>query len=159
MAYLYEIPYLDLEIYRLLAVLESSPALAEFKGQDETDRNKVEFLRKMEFPEVSRIVVSLAAIIRSAMVDADPKAYAGELEVERPVGVLMPDDTHPHVWEGLYFREACNKVIYAKHVDPQQTGTGALTGELFLYGKRWNKNWQARLDVREYALAALSLTP
>lgn len=70
MAFLYETPFLDLEIYRLIAVLESSPALAEFRGRYETDRNKVEFLRGVEFPEVSRIVVSLAAIIRSAGVRA-----------------------------------------------------------------------------------------
>jgi hypothetical protein len=157
-AFLYETPFLDLEVYRLLAILESSPTLAEFKGKYGGDRDKVQFLRGLEFPEVSRIIVSLAAIIRSAR-DADPKAYAGDLQMERPVGVLMPDDAYPHVWEGLDFREACNKVIHAKHVDPQRTDTGALTGELILYGKRWNKNWQARLDVRGYALAALSLTP
>lgn len=81
-AFLYETPFLDLEVYRLMAVLESSPALAEFQGKYEMDRDKVRFLRGLEFTEVSRIVVSLAAIIRSAR-DADPKAYAGDLEVER----------------------------------------------------------------------------
>jgi len=62
-AFRYETPFLDLEIYRLIAVLESSPALAEFEGRYETDRNKVEVLRGLEFPEISRIVVSLAAKI------------------------------------------------------------------------------------------------
>jgi hypothetical protein len=105
------------------------------------------------------MVVSLAAIIRAAR-DADPQLYAGDLEIERPVGVLMPDATHPEVWESLEFREACNKVIHAKRVDPGRTvDTGALTGELILHGDFRKKDWQARLDLREFALAALSLTP
>jgi len=161
-AFLYESPFLDLEVYRLMTVLESSSALADYGGTYEGDRNKVEALRGWEYPEVSRIVVSLAAIIRAAM-DADPGLYAGdeiELEVERPVGVLMPDATQPRAWESLEFREACNKIIHAKRVDPQRTeDTGALTGELFLYGRFNKKDWQARLDLREFALAALSLTP
>jgi hypothetical protein len=161
-AFLYESPFLYLEIYRLMTILESSSALADYEGTYEGDRRKVEYLRRTEFPEVSRIVISLAAIIRAAM-DADPGVYAGdeiELEVERPVGVLMPDATRPDAWESLEFREACNKVIHAKRVDPKRTvDTGALTGELILHGDYRKKNWQARLELREFALAALSLTP
>jgi hypothetical protein len=161
-AFLYETPFIDLEIYRLMTILESSPALADYGGTYEGDRRKVEALRGWEYPEVSRIVVSLAAIIRAAM-DADPGVYAGdeiELEVERPVGVLMPDASKPRAWESLEFREACNKVIHAKRVVPERVaGTGALTGDLFLYGDYRKKDWQARLELREFALAASSLTP
>jgi hypothetical protein len=158
-AFLHETPFLDLEIYRLMTILESSPALADYGGTYEGDRGKVEFLRGLEFPEVSRIVVSLAAIIRAAR-DADPQLYARNLETERPVGVLMPDATRPDAWESLEFREACNKVIHAKRVDPKRTvDTGALTGELILHGGCRNKDWQARLELREFALAALALTP
>jgi hypothetical protein len=161
-AFLYESPLLDLEIYRLITILEASPALAEFEGSLETDRNKVDFLRRgFEFAEVSRIVVSLAAIIRST-VDANPKAYAGypDRSLKRPVGVLMPDATKPHVWEALEFREACNKVLHADRVDPERTppDTGALTGRLTLYGRHRRKDWEAKLDLRDYAVAALSLT-
>jgi hypothetical protein len=161
-AFIYESPLLDLEVYRLMTILESSLVLADYAGTYEGDRNKVEALSGWEYPEVSRIVVSLAAIIRTAM-DADPGLYAVdfiELEVERPVGVLMPDATKPRAWESLEFREACNKVIHAKRVEPQRTvDSGALTGELFLYGDYRKKDWQARLDLREFALAALALTP
>ena len=126
MAFSYETPFLDLEIYRLMTILESSPALADYGGTYEGDRGKVEFLRGLEFPEVSRIVVSLAARIIAAR-DADPQLYAGDLEIERPVGVLMPDATRPDAWESLGFREACNKVIHAERVDPKRTAdTGRL---------------------------------
>ena len=159
MAFLYETPFLDLEIYRLMTILESSTTLADYGGTYEGDRDKVEYLRRSEFPEVSRIVVSLAAIIRAAL-DADPQLYAGSSELERPVGVLMPNATRPDAWESLEFREACNKVIHAKRVEPKRTvDTGALTGELILHGDFRKKDWQARLELREFALAALSLTP
>jgi hypothetical protein len=62
----FETPLLDLEIYRLLTILEASPALARFSGSA-TDKQMLEFLRGWEYPEVSRIVVSLAAIVRSAL--------------------------------------------------------------------------------------------
>jgi hypothetical protein len=158
-AFLYETPFLALEIYRLMTILESSPALADYGETYEGDRDKVQYIRRLEFPEVSRIVVSLAAIIRAAR-DAIPQANEGNLAVERPVGVLMPDATRPDAWESLEFRGACNKVIHAKRVDPKRTvDTGALTGELILYGDYRKKDWQARLDLREFVLAALALTP
>ena len=165
MTFQYETPFLDLEIYRLVTVLEASPALAEFDGSDETDRSKIEFLRGLEFPEVSRIVVSLAAIIRSA-IDADPRAYAGihPTALEKPVGILLPDTTQDatqlHVWETLNFRDACNKVLHADKVELKRTpDTNALSGELILDGRYRGKDWRAHLDLRKYALTAMSLTP
>jgi hypothetical protein len=166
MAFLYESPLLDLEVYRLITILEASSTLAEFEGNYERDRNRITFLRGWESPEISRIVVSMAAIIRSA-VDANTGAYSGylelELELERPVGVLMPDDAQPHAWEALDFREACNKILHADKVELERMpDTKALTGDLDLYGRhpgKKGKKWQAKLDLREYALAALALTP
>jgi hypothetical protein len=49
MAFRFETPYLDLEIYRLLTILEASPALAKFDGA-EPDKRKLEFLRKLGVP-------------------------------------------------------------------------------------------------------------
>jgi hypothetical protein len=149
----------DLEVYRLLTILEASPALAEFKGRYASDRNRVRAIREWEFPEISGIVVSLAAIIRSA-VDSNPGAYRGDLDLERPVGVLMTDTTQTRSWESLEFREACNKILHADRVElEREPETDTLTGELILEGRYRGKDWQARLDLREYALGALVLTP
>ena len=167
MAFRYETPYLDLEIYRLLTILEASPALAAFDGDIESDKRKLEFLRGWEFTEISRIVVSLAAIIRSSL-DADPvgsgDSYYG-LELQRPVGVLTPDLLgRPEKQEPLDFREACNKVIHAKSVEPKTAPASRgtvppLTGWLVLYGDHRGKDWRADLDLRDYAFAALTLKP
>jgi hypothetical protein len=43
-AFRFESPYLDLEIYRLLTIIEASPALAGYDG-DEPDKRKLDFLR------------------------------------------------------------------------------------------------------------------
>lgn len=155
----FETPFLDLEIYRLITILSSSPALAEV-DESKSEKRKVEYLRQWEFPEVSRIVVSLAAIVRSSL-DADP--FQSEA-LERPVGTLFPDRSDLQRQEPLRFREACNKILHADHVDPETTATTKgtaepLTGRLVLYGRLHNKEWRAELELRDYALSALSLSP
>ena len=165
MPFRFETPYLDLEIYRLLTILEASPALAGFDG-GELDKLKVESLREWEFPEISRIVVSLAAIIRSSweahpVSDRDP-FYRPALM--RRVGSLVPDLENSQEQEPLDFREACNKVIHAKSVEPEtapaiQGTSPPLTGRLVLYGNYREKEWRADLDLKEYAFSALTLNP
>ena len=151
--FIYEAPFLDLEIYRLLTILEASPALAEFEG-DEYDQRIVEFLRNFERPEVSRIVVSLAAIVRSSL-DATPATETEKIISERPVGVWWPDERSPQIVP-LEFREACNKVLHADRVAPEPP---APLKELVLYGSHRKKNWKALLDLRAFALTAARLTP
>lgn len=160
--FVFETPYLDLEIYRLITILEASPALAEFEG-DEPDKRKLEFLRNWEFPEVSRIVVSLAAIIRSSL-DANPVGDGFYMQaLGRRVGTLFPDESRPQVQQPLHFREACHKVLHANQVDPETIVVGStralLTGRLTLYGRLGEKHWRAELDLREYAFSALALNP
>jgi hypothetical protein len=41
-AFLYETPFLALEIYRLMTILESSPALGDYGETYEGDRDKVQ---------------------------------------------------------------------------------------------------------------------
>jgi hypothetical protein len=57
-------------------------------------------------------------------------------------------------------REACNKILHASRVElGREPETDALTGELFLEGRYRGEDWHARLDLRQYGLAALALTP
>jgi hypothetical protein len=159
----FETPYLDLEIYRLISILEASPVLAEYAGS-ESDMRKIEGLRMWDFPEVSRIVVSLAAIIRSSL-DADPVSGGGYTEaLERQVGTLFPEEGKPHLHKPLRFLEACNKILHAYRVHPETTAAPSgiaepLTGRLILSGVQHDKVWRAELDLKKYALSALMLTP
>ena len=100
--FIYETPFLDLEIYRLVSILAASPTLTDLEGS-ESYKEKLQFLRNFEFPEVSRIVVSLAAIIRTSL-DAQP---GGNFEaLEREVGTLFSDESNPRLKEPLRFSEA-----------------------------------------------------
>jgi hypothetical protein len=163
MAFHYEPPFLDLEIYRLLTLVEASPMLAIIRegGAYEYER-RVKFLREaFDFAEVSRIVVSLAAIHRTAILD-DRRYYEAvhEEDRERDVGTLIPDETKPQTRKPLRFHEACNKVLHAdKVVLETDPGSGALTGRLLLSGKHRGKEWCVELDLRAYAPTALVLTP
>jgi hypothetical protein len=157
----YEPPFLDVELYRLITVVEASHALQahEVSAVDERDRNIWEFLRQFEFPEVSRIVVSIAAIHRTA-INANRKYYhkVHTRAMEREVGILRPDDNDPQLQESLHFREACNKVLHAEQVDLERDEeSGALTGRLWLTGQLNKKKWTADLDLNQYALSALAL--
>ena len=83
------------------------------------------------------------------------------LALERPVGVLFSENRNPEI---LYFREACNKVLHADRVDLETTGgtgdtRGALTGNLILRGRLYGTEWRAELDLKQYALSALTLSP
>jgi hypothetical protein len=118
-----------------------------------------------EFPEISRIVVSLAAIIRSA-IDADRRYYesVSKEALDRQVGILFPDKGDFELQEPLRFREACNKIIHADLVNletaPDNQGPPEpLTGRLNLDVHKDNKEWCAELDLKAFALSALSLSP
>ena len=164
MTFLYESPLLELEIYRVLTILEASPALAEFEGEGEKDRNGVVHLRRFEDPEVSRIVVSLAAIVRSS-IDANKRYYeiVHKRDLIRSVGTLWPDADKRAESGLLVFRDACNKTLHADLVEPERTPeTLALTGKLVLHGSPMGKpdvRWEAELDLRKYALTTLFLAP
>jgi hypothetical protein len=92
--------------------------LANFAG-DESDKRRVEFLRCLfDFSEISRIVVSLAAVHRSAL-DADRSYYEAvhKAALQRRVGTLIPDGTKPQTRKPLRFYEACNKILHADKVN------------------------------------------
>jgi hypothetical protein len=159
-AFHYEPPFLDLEIYRLMTLVEASPVLANFGGGEY--KRRVEFLRRaFDFSEMSRIVVSLAAIHRTAL-KANRRYYEAvhEADLQREVGTIIPDVTKPQRRKPLRFKEACDKVLHADKVDLEtDPGSGALTGRLILLGKLHEQEWCAELDLRAYALTAHALTP
>jgi hypothetical protein len=165
MSYVYDSSYLDLEIYRLLTILVASDELAHYAAVGEEsywDDKRIDRLRKWEFPEVSRIVVSIAAIIRGGM-QADPERYAGDWHESegrrRHVGTLRPDLTQPDRAEPLFFSDALNKVIHAKRVVAEYGEYGGLTGSVCLHGDYRKKNWEASVNLRHYAMAATSVVP
>ncbi len=57
--------------------------------------------------------------------------------------------------QGLSLREACNKIIHATkiHFDVSENEIGVLyvNPHIYLYGKKFDKDWKAKLDVLDFA--------
>ena len=109
----FEAPHIDLELYRLATAVLASPALAEL-ASDEALGRRLESLRMIEFGEISRILVSVAAMVRNQLEGASRSS----IELQRPVGILIRDLANPKVYEPLTFMESCNKILHATLVDP-----------------------------------------
>lgn len=155
----FEASLIDLEIYRLLAVVLASPSLAASAKRLPDDGRRLEWLRKIEFSEASRLLVSIAAIIRNGL---DSRSR-GSIELERPVGILFADLEKPTEYQDLVLREACNKILHALRVEPEVNDEGedcapSLKPLFNLYGTHREKEWRAVLDIREFAKAAVYFT-
>jgi hypothetical protein len=159
--YPFESPNIALEIFRLATAIAASETLAEL-AKDELDGLKWEWLRLAEFPEICRILVSIAAITRSN-IDSNPSSQAADAHlIAKPVGTLRPDLDNPHKTEPLEFREACNKILHANYINPDvsdiaQGMKSPLKPRLYLYGKHRGKEWRATVEIFAFAIAATQL--
>ncbi len=186
MPFTYESPYLDLELYRLLTILAASEGLAEYTmPSGGRDYERIKRLRKWEKTEVSRIVLSIAVVLRNG-IQADPDRYKGnsppEEGMDRIVGSFFPQDkprTTPSPsgsggvkissGEPLSFRNALDRVIHAKRVahaweaqneDPEDPRDVFPLGILTLFGDFNGKRpWEADVILPEYTLAAAAVIP
>jgi hypothetical protein len=152
-----EAPHIDLELYRLVTAVLASPALAE-SARNEAGGRRLESLRMMEFAEISRILVSVAAMVRNGL-EAAPRT---SIELQRPVGTLIRDLTRP-THERLTFQESCNKILHATFVDPETTEVEGediarvLQPRVNLFGAWRKQEWKAVLDIRQFVIAAVVL--
>jgi hypothetical protein len=148
-----EASYIDLELYRLVATVLASPLLAESARNDAFGR-RFESLRIFEFSEVSRILVSVAAVVRNEL------EGRSSIELQRPVGRLITNLEKPLESKPLTFKESCNKILHAKIVQPETTElkdgdiAPALQPLVNLFGERGKQEWKAVLDIRQFAVAA-----
>jgi len=115
--YPFEPPHLDVEIYRVITTIAASSVFAE-RIEDRQNGSNWKWYKRMELPEISRLLVSISAIARNS-IDAgrgDNGSHCSEADA--PVGVLIPNVDHPNRKEGLGFRDACNKVLRADPINP-----------------------------------------
>jgi hypothetical protein len=159
--YPFESPHLDVEIYRLITTVAASRVFAE-GVEDEHDGLKWEWYKRIELPEVSRLLVSISAIARNS-IDADRGADGAQsLEADTPVGILVPNTDYPDRQEGLEFRNACNKILHADQINPgvEDSSRGlmsALEPRVYLYGEYRGSKWRASVDIYDFAMVAGSL--
>lgn len=147
------------EVYRLLAAVYASRGFAREQVEPEMGA-RWEWLKRREEEEISRLLLLIAVMARNGL-DANPSFRYSADTLTRPVGRLQQDVHAPESETDLTFREACNKVIHTTKYGPireiQDAGAlWSLTGSVDLYGTLRSKPWKARLDVPEFAFAALN---
>lgn len=154
----FESPQLDVQIYRLITVVAGSRELAARVDRD-GDGQKWEWFKQAEIPELSRLLVSIAAICRSNIDASESWSEIDEMDIDAPVGVLHPDLSQPENEEELGFRSACNKILHTDQFNPdvenpERGMNSALRPLVHLYGEYYGDNWKATLQIYQFALRA-----
>jgi hypothetical protein len=156
------IPHQDqlvsLELYRLLTIFAGSPKIAEL--QESADGGCVYSwsVRSFEYPEIGRILVSLAAMLRNDW-DANPDRVAANLSSlnsNSRVGVLIPNLKKPSETEPLVLRESLHKILHARTINLDRSQgpsiyDGHLNPRVHLYGQKQTSNWKATLEIFDWA--------
>lgn len=143
----------DRELYRLLTIFAASPKLAELQRSDQGGCVYSWSVRTFEYPEIGRILVSLAAMLRNDW-DADRVRIEQNLSLQpsTEVGVLFPNLNRPSKSVPLELRESLNKILHAHtiNLDRSEGPTvcdGHLIPRVFLYGEKRNVPWKATLEI------------
>lgn len=159
----FESPHLDMEIYRLITVVAGSRELAARVDQEKAGSQKWKWFKRAEVPELSRLLVSIAAICRSNIDAFDSWTDLDEIKINAPVGVLCPNLDQPGNTEELRFRSACNKILHTDRFnpdveDPERGMDSALRPLVHLYGQYRGNDWKATLEIYSFAMRAGSFT-
>jgi hypothetical protein len=150
--YSIETVVLDYEIFRLVSSLAASPVISSLAHRAPGEP-AWPWLKKAEFPEVCRLLVSIAAIVRNRL----DLSSDDEIDANRIVGKLTFEASSKTV--DLTLREACNKILHAAHVNPDEEDAdgehkGSLRPFVHLYGAHRHEDWKATLSIYEFAAAA-----
>jgi hypothetical protein len=107
-----------------------------------------------EEPEITRLLVSIAARVR--VIQDREREYFKQVK-KTDCGRLVRDVKHPRKSEPLSWREACNKIIHAKHfhVDLQRKPRNPndyppLRPIVHLYGTQDRVEWKATLNIEAF---------
>jgi hypothetical protein len=190
MSYKFEAAQIDVELYRLITIAVAGPGLSEVVKTipaDSSNRRILDWLRNWEQPEVSRLVLSIAVVIRNG-IQADPELFdppSGPNHyteaMKLPVGQLFPNvDKKPRIvhkdgggmiirpGKPLRFRDALDRIIHAKRVryvseitfSNPEDNIAYPPQSLTLFGDSKGKNpWEADISLVDYALTAERLSP
>jgi len=142
---------LEQKAFHLLSIINASTKSNAIS--DIRDSLVVEY----ECSEVSRLLLECAVLIRNEIdLQYSSNSYRTYTEKEC-VGKLYRDiyDAKDEC-EELTFREACNKIIHARHINfdlenaKNQRQYDSINNMVYLYGNYQNKGWKAELDVCKF---------
>ncbi|TKJ38641.1 MAG: hypothetical protein CEE38_02760 [Planctomycetes bacterium B3_Pla] len=152
---------LEREVYWLAAVFAASSTLHRL-APDEDD-NELDKLRlHFEISEASRLLISVAVMLRNLM-DAQSSEML-ELSI-RKMDMIVGHYTigKKRRKKDLTFREACNKLIHALHINFDMAGMNKkklcyLRPKVYLYGDFRDEDWRAVVDVTKFIKIAYRLS-
>lgn len=142
---------IELNAFHLLSIVNAS-----FHSNAIDDLKEV-LVKEYERSEVSRILIELAVQIRNKLDLNDsiyegfkynPTTVTGELEIKRTDGTINNID--------LTFREACNKIIHAKHINFDLLNAKSIkdydhmNSVIYLYGDLKSCDWKAKLEIVKF---------
>lgn len=113
---------------------------------------------------MSRLLLECAVLIRNEIdLQYISNSYRTYTEKEC-VGKLYRDiyDAKDEC-EELTFREACNKIIHARHINfdlenaKNQRQYDSINNMVYLYGNYQNKGWKAELDVCKFLCVLIAI--
>ena len=140
------------DLFRLLTVFQASRTIAE--ATPDEDHPFAKLRCNWEEAEASRLIVNIAATVRSAL-DCAINTETLETLFSRPVGTIVPDTEDPQRTDSLTLRDCCNKVLHADliHFDLTQAKEWhkqAINPVMYLYGVYRRKEWKATIDILKF---------
>lgn len=188
--YQFESTILEREAFRLLSIIHSSKSLAKLHKQSKAESTNSDYMRRLagrieylllwEENECSRILITLAIIVRNSLEGSpgqpDGGLFGSACYTLRGEPTIAPPNPFPPSLagtlrymmqagadeEGLNVRQTCNKIIHAKEVEWRRDRLDTesalfLTGEILLYGEEVKGNpWITWFRVDDFCLDTLS---
>lgn len=137
----------DFEVFQLACTFAASRELAQLSRKHP---GVAQLCERFELSEAARRLVSVAAMVRSAL---DTWSAARRARLDASVGELIPDTSCPAKTCSLKFRESCNKILHAENIDLldlSRGASGSLQYEVVLEGQKDKHHWRAVLDVLSF---------
>jgi hypothetical protein len=151
-----------LELYYLSAIFGASKNISLFRSEGEGDYDILGIFRRIEYSEISKRLISIATISRNTVELWTKKGVFSNSEFCEVVGKLWENSVNKDKVHGLSFREACNKIVHANHINFDLTKikdilSGHLNPIVYLYGVHNKFGWKCKIDIYKFVKVAFKL--
>jgi len=147
---------IELKAFQLISIVNGSKEShkqLELKGM----------LFTYEMSELSRLLVEIAVFVRNN-IDLGLLSYPDPMfNMETKVGYLLKNLKNIDNCIDLTIREACNKIIHAKHINfdlEEGINLGKydyLNPFVYLYGDYQDKDWKAQIDINTFVATLMNV--
>ena len=146
------------DVVRLMAFVQAGPNVScIWRGPERDPDAKLERFQQMVeghlITEIPRLLISVAAVLRAKIDDG-----SWRVDDDEYVGWISDGDIVQQEWgQAVSVREACNKIIHAKRVQPDhvttEDGVQSISTIVTIFGDRRGKAWAAELNLQTFCIA------